>query len=116
MESCGEQLHQRAMWRTEMAMKMAIATALVLSGLLVAPVAQAQEPDNQPPHWTIVVTIVDRNTGKTLRQGKLGGPELEFESAAHCKSILERIKTLDAEQLTTVLTCQKEAAPPGTVL
>ena len=60
MESCGEQLHQRAMRRTETAMKMAIATALVLSGL--------------------------------------------------------RIKMLDSEQLTTVLTCQKEAAPPETVL
>lgn len=109
MESCGEQLHQRAMRRTETAMKMAIATALVLCGLLVAQVAQAKESDNQPPHWAIVVTIIDRNTGKTLRQGKLGGPELEFERVAHCKSILERIKMLDSEQLTTVLTCQKEA-------
>lgn len=109
MDSCGEQLHQRAMRRTETAMKMTIAMALVLSGLLIAPVAQAEEPDNQPPHWTIVVTIIDRNSGQTLRQGKLGGPELEFESAAHCKSILERIKMLDSEQLTTVLTCQKEA-------
>jgi hypothetical protein len=92
------------------------AMAMVLFGLVVAQFAQAEEPDTQRPHWVIVLTVIDRGTGKPLRQSKLGGPELEFESAELCKSILQRIKSVDTEQLTTVLTCRKKAAPPETLL
>jgi hypothetical protein len=95
---------------------MKMAMALVLFGLLVGQFAQAEEPDPQRPHWIIVVTVVDRDTGQPLQQSKLGGPELEFESAAHCKSILEKIEPFKSEQLATVLTCRKEAARPETLL
>lgn len=91
--------------------------AMLLLGLLIGQLAQAeQQPDPQRPHWIIMLTVIDRDTGKALRQSKLGGSELEFESAAHCKSILEKIETLAADRVTTVLTCQREAPPPVTVL
>jgi hypothetical protein len=90
--------------------------AMVLLGLLVGQCAHAEQPDPERQHWIIMLTVIDRGTGKPLRQSKLGGPELEFESAANCKSILQKIKSLDTEGVTTVLTCRKEAAPPETVL
>jgi hypothetical protein len=85
--------------------------AMVLLRLLVGQFAHAEQPDAQRPHWIIMLTVVDRDTGKALRQSKLGGSELEFENAAHCKSILEKIETLEADRVTTVLRCQREAAP-----
>jgi hypothetical protein len=83
-------------------------TALaVLSGFLAGQPAHTQEPDDRRPHWIVVATIIDRTTGRRLRQVKLGGPELEFEDAARCKTMLEKIRPVENEDVAAVLTCEK---------
>jgi hypothetical protein len=87
---------------------MKTATVLVvLSGLLAAQFARAEEPDDQRPRWAIVATIVDRTTGQPLQQVVLGGPELEFEDASQCTSILNRIHPVLPEGLSIILTCRE---------
>jgi hypothetical protein len=83
------------------------AVLLVLSGLLAGTVARVEEPDSQRPCWVIVATIVDRTTGQPLQQGVLGGPELEFEDAAGCNSILDRIHPVEVEAVAVILTCRR---------
>jgi hypothetical protein len=83
------------------------AVLVVLSGLLAGTFARVEQPDSQRLRWVIVATIVDRTTGQPLQQGVLGGPELEFEDAAGCKSILDRIHPVDLEGVAVILTCRK---------
>jgi len=87
-------------------MKMATAF-VVLSGFLAGQVAHAEQPDSPRPRWIIVATIIDRTTGQQLGQSKLGGPELEFEDAARCKSMLEKLHPVENEHVGAVLTCEK---------
>lgn len=87
---------------------MKTATVLVvLSGLLAAQFACVEEPDGRRPRWVIVATIVDRTTSQPLQQVVLGGPELEFEDAPHCTSILNRIHPVVPEGVSIILTCRK---------
>lgn len=88
---------------------MKTATAiLVLAGLLASRLAQAEDPDSQHPRWVIVATIIDRTTGQPLQQNVLEDPELQFEDAARCKSILDRIHLVEPEEVAIVLSCRKQ--------
>ena len=92
------------------------AVLVVLSGLLAAQFARVQEPDGQRPRWVIVATIVDRTTGQPLQQVVFGGPELEFEDAPHCTSILNRIHPVVPEDVSIILTCRKLPVQAGEVI
>ena len=80
---------------------------IVVSALLAGQSVRAEEPDSQRPRWVIVATVVDRTTRQPLQQGVLEGPELKFEDAAHCKSILDRMHPVVPEGVAVILTCRK---------
>jgi hypothetical protein len=84
-----------------------VTVLVVLSGFLAAQFARVEEPDGARLRWVIVATIVDRTTGQPLQQVVLGGPELEFEDAPHCTSILDRIHPVLPEGLSIILICRK---------
>ena len=83
------------------------AVLLILSGVLAAQIARVEEPEGQRQRWVIVATIVDRTSGQPLQQVVLGGPELEFEEAPQCTSILNRIHPVLPEGVNVILTCRK---------
>ena len=87
---------------------------LVLSGLLANPLAHAEDPDSS--RWVIVATIIDRASGKPLQQSVLEDPELQFEDATRCKSILDRIHLAEPEGVAIVLTCRQQSIPPKDVI
>jgi len=87
-------------------MKMANALVL-LFGFLVSQCAHATESDLRHPHWVIIATFIDRETGERLRQTKLGGPELVFDDPIQCKSIIGKVHPTPSGHVTAVLTCRK---------
>jgi hypothetical protein len=87
-------------------MKIPIALVL-LFGFLVSQCAHAEESNSQHAHWVIIATIIDRTTGKRLDQATLGGPELQFDDPAQCKSVIDKVHLTSSEHVTTVLTCRK---------
>jgi hypothetical protein len=90
---------------------MKMATALVPPFVLVVgQFAQAEQSSIPHPHWVIIATIIDRTTGKAVREVKLGGLELEFDDPLKCKSIAERVRTVPTAHTTAVLTCRKVEA------
>jgi hypothetical protein len=80
---------------------------LLLWGLLVSQCVHAEEPNPERPHWIIIATIIDRNTGERVQQGKLGGRELEFNDPVQCKSIIEKVQPIKSDRVAAVLTCRK---------
>ena len=91
-------------------------TILVLSALLASRLAHAEDPDSQHPRWVIIATIIDRTTGQPLQQNVLEDPELQFEDAARCKSILDRIHPVEPQGVAIVLSCRKQDAQPKQVI
>ena len=85
----------------------ALPTMLLLGGLLLGPIAHAREPENQRPHWVIVATIIDRETGEQVEQDPLTGPELEFDGPAQCQAILNRLHPDPTDHFALALTCRK---------
>jgi hypothetical protein len=96
-------------------MKPAWICALVLCVFAVGQYVRAEEPDISPPHWVIIATVIDRTTGKPILRSKLAGRELEFDSAAKCTLILQRIHLAPDEPLVVNLECLK-VAPPAEIL
>ena len=85
-------------------MKMAIA---LLFGFLVSQCAHAEESNLRRPHWVIIATLIDRGTCERLGQTKLGDPELVFDDAAQCKSIIRKVHPITRANVTAVLNCLK---------
>jgi hypothetical protein len=86
---------------------------LVMVGLVVGTFARAEEPNGgHPQHWVIVATIIDRTTGKQRTEDQVGGPEMEFTGSAACESMLNRLRQVDTELATAVLTCRQKLEPP----
>jgi hypothetical protein len=61
------------------------------------------------------VTVIDRTTGKPIVQTELAGRELEFDSAAECNFVLQKVHPPSDEHLATTLKCSK-IAPPERIL
>jgi PAS domain S-box-containing protein len=61
----------------------------------------------QQSHWVIIATIIDRTTGKPIRESKLGGPELEFDDPVRCKAVIDQAHPTPTDRAATVLTCRK---------
>jgi hypothetical protein len=80
---------------------------LFLFGLLAGQCAHAEKADVQRPHWVIIATFIDRTTGRKLGQSPLRSPELEFADAVACKSVVDRVRPVESDHVTTVLTCRK---------
>jgi hypothetical protein len=87
---------------------------LVLSGLLLGQLAHAEDPAS--PRWVIVATIIDRASGQPLQQSVLEDPELQFENAARCNSILDRIHLVEPEGVAIALTCRQQSVPPKEII
>jgi hypothetical protein len=80
----------------------------VLCGFLFGQCAYAEEAKIPPrPHWVIIATVVDQTTGEQLRQGKLGGRELEFDDPDECNAILGRVQPFADGRVAVVLACRK---------
>jgi hypothetical protein len=86
--------------------RMAMAVAL-LCGLLVGERAQATEARIERPHWVIIATIIDLRTGQPLDQGRLEGRDLEFDDAVKCQSVVDNIRPIATDRVTSVLTCSR---------
>jgi hypothetical protein len=86
---------------------MKLGMVLLLLVLLIGQSVHADEKEIQRPHWVIVATIIDLATGERVAQGKLGGPELQFDDLATCKSVIERVHTIPSEHSAAVLVCRK---------
>jgi hypothetical protein len=80
---------------------------LLLLVLLIGQSVHADQKEIQRPHWVIVVTIIDLNTGERVAQSKLGGPELEFDDLATCESVIQRVRTIPSEHSAALLKCRK---------
>jgi hypothetical protein len=62
------------------------------------------------PHWVIIATVVNRHTGKPIKQGRLEGSTLEFDDQSACGSILDLIGPIVSDNFVVVLKCEKTAA------
>jgi hypothetical protein len=88
-------------------MKPAWICALMLCAFSVSQYVRAEEPDISKPRWVIIVTVIDRTTGKAIVQTALAGPEFEFDSAAECNFILQKVHPAPDEQIALILKCSK---------
>jgi hypothetical protein len=87
-------------------MRSAAALAL-LCGLLVGQAAHAERAKIQRPYWVIMATNIDLRTGQALEQGKLEGPELEFDDPVKCQVIVDIIRPIPSDRVIAVLTCSR---------
>lgn len=87
-------------------MKMAIAL-VVLFGFLAGQCVRAEESKIPRPQWRIVVTIIDRTTGRQLDQRKLTDRALVFHDPGTCNSIIARIRPVGDSHTSAVLTCRQ---------
>jgi hypothetical protein len=85
--------------------------ALVLYAFAVGRYVPAEEPDTSRPRWVIIATVIDRSTGKPIGERELEGRELEFDSAAQCNLVLQKVQPVSNEHVAVILKCSKAAAP-----
>jgi hypothetical protein len=84
--------------------------AWVLCAFAVGQYVPAEEPDTPRPRWVIIATVIERSTGKPIAQTQLAGRELEFDSAAQCNFILQKIRPVADERVAVILKCSQVAA------
>jgi hypothetical protein len=92
-------------------MKPAWISALVLCAFAVGQYVPAEEPDSSRPRWVIIATVIDRSTSKPIGEKELAGRELEFDSAAQCNFVLQKVQAVSNEHVAVILKCSKVAAP-----
>jgi hypothetical protein len=90
-------------------MKMAT-TLVLLCGWLFGEHTDATEAKTQRPHWVIILTVTDVNTGAQLEKRELDA-ELQFDDLAQCRSIVAGAGAIPpSDHFTAVLTCRKVAS------
>ena len=94
-------------------MKLAMAIALACAWTCCQN-AQGNQVQIARSHWVIIATLIDRTTGERLQQRRLPGSELEFDDAASCKSVVDKVSPVHDDHITVVLTCRKVERPKTT--
>ena len=95
-------------------MSRAIALMLLFC-LALTMYAHADPAQIARPHWIIILTITNRNTGARIEQLELDANS-EFDTLRHCKSIVAIVGTIPAsDHFRAVLTCRKVERNEGTL-